>query len=60
MAEQEQPLCNEVPDRIYLMDLGSGDIAWCDDPDPSGENDVAVEYVRVGVWRKPVEDDDDV
>lgn len=56
---EEQPLCQPVADRIYLMDLdGCGEITWCDDPDPSGENDVAVEYVRVAVWRKPVVEND--
>jgi hypothetical protein len=60
VGKVEQPLCNTVPDRIYLLDCGSGDISWCGDPDPDGANDdaVAVEYVRVGVWRKPVEPDD--
>lgn len=59
--KKEQPLCQPVPDRIYLLDCGSGDISWCGDPDPDGANDdaVAVEYVRVGVWRKPVEQDED-
>jgi hypothetical protein len=59
--KKEQPLCNTVPDRIYLLDLGGEGICWCDDPDPDGANDdaVAVEYVRVGVWRKPVEQDED-
>ena len=57
VGKVEQPLCNTVPDRIYLLDCGSGDISWCGDPDPDGANDdaVAIEYVRVGVWRKPVE-----
>jgi hypothetical protein len=52
----EQPLPQDVPDRLYLIFTGD-DVVWCNDPDPDGENDVAVEYVRVGVWRKPVEPD---
>ncbi len=51
MTSKEQPLDGPVADRIYLMDGGDG-VIWCDDPDPEGENEVAVEYVRVGIWRK--------
>lgn len=54
MTAAEQPLPQPVPDRIYLVPTASDGVLWCDDPDPDGHNDVAVEYVRVGVWRKPV------
>lgn len=39
--ESEQP-----PTRIYILDYGTDDCAWCDDPDPSGYGHRAVEYVR--------------
>lgn len=35
----------EVPARIWLMDLGCGDVTWCDQPDPDGEQIDSVEYV---------------
>ena len=53
-----EPLDQETPERLYLMNGGDG-LVWCVDPDPDGKNDVAVEYVRVGVWRKPVETSED-
>lgn len=36
----------KMPDRIWLMDLGCGDVTWCEDPDPDGEQVDSVEYVR--------------
>lgn len=38
-----------VPDRIWLMDLGCGDVTWCEDPDPDGEQVDSVEYVRAAL-----------
>jgi hypothetical protein len=42
----EQPLSQPVPDRLWLLDLGSGDIVWSAERDPDGEQVDAVEYVR--------------
>jgi hypothetical protein len=36
----------KTPKRIWLMDLGCGDVTWCDQPDPDGEQVDSVEYVR--------------
>jgi hypothetical protein len=35
-----------APKRIYLLDYGSYECTWCEDPDPSGEDHSSVEYVR--------------
>lgn len=45
--ELPQPLSRPVPDRLWLLDLGSGDIVWSAERDPDGEQVDAVEYVRV-------------
>lgn len=37
------------PRRIWLLDYGSLEATWCDDPSPSGEDHGAVEYVRADV-----------
>lgn len=43
-----QPLSQPVPNRIWLHDLGGGDITWCDDPQPApGEDMENVAYIRV-------------
>jgi hypothetical protein len=36
----------KAPKRIWLMDLGCGDVTWCEDQDPDGEQVETVEYVR--------------
>jgi hypothetical protein len=36
----------QAPERIWLHDLGCGDVTWCQDPDPDGEQIEAVAYVR--------------
>lgn len=45
----------KVPTRIWLMDLGGGDITWCDSPNPDGEQVDSVEYVLAALtdetWR---------
>lgn len=47
-SDLSQPLTQPVPSRIWLMDLGGGDIVWSAERDPDGEQVDAVEYVRVG------------
>jgi hypothetical protein len=48
-----------APERIWLLDYGSGECTWCDCPDPDGEDHDAVEYVRadtaaaaIEMWRQ--------
>lgn len=38
-----------MPDRLWLVDMGSGDISWSAERKPDGDDPLeAVEYVRVG------------
>ena len=48
-----------APERIWLLDYGSGDCSWCDCPDPDFEDHEPVEYVRadtaaaaIEMWRQ--------
>jgi hypothetical protein len=34
------------PPVIYLLDYGSPECTWCEDPSPSGEDHSPVRYVR--------------
>jgi hypothetical protein len=49
------------PERIWLHDLGCGEVSWCEDPDPDGEQIEAVEYIRADALERaplgPVGDD---
>jgi hypothetical protein len=48
----------EMPKRIWLLDEGSGDVTWCNDPDPSGDTAEAVEYVRADALPEQQDSDD--
>lgn len=41
-----------APKRIWLMDLGCGEITWCEDQNPDGEQADAIEYVRADIARQ--------
>jgi hypothetical protein len=53
-----ESLCgNYAPDRIWLLDMGSGDVEWSGEPEPDGERPLeAVAYVRVASLPTPVAD----
>lgn len=44
-----------APQRIWLLDYGTPECTWCDDPSPSGEDHSPVEYVRADVALKAAE-----
>lgn len=48
MTQSNKPILNgwTPPERIWLHDLGCGEVTWCEDPDPDGEQIEAVEYIR--------------
>lgn len=45
----EERICGAVmPDRLWLVDMGSGDISWSAERNPHGEEPLeAVDYVRL-------------
>ena len=44
-----------APKRIWLLDYGTPECTWCDDPSPSGEDHSPVEYVRADAALKAAE-----
>ena len=59
VAVSAQANVKTAPERIWLLDYGSGECAWCDCPDPDSEDHDPVEYVRadtvaaaIEMWRQ--------
>jgi hypothetical protein len=46
-----------MPDRLWLVDMGCGDVSWTAQREPDGEAPLeAVEYVRLAARPAPAED----
>lgn len=44
---EQKTLRDELPDRIWLLEMELGEWVWCDDPSPDYEDRRTVEYVRM-------------
>lgn len=44
--DERRAVVEQPPTRIYILDYGTDDSCWCNDPDPSGYGHHAVEYIR--------------
>lgn len=48
----------KFPDTIYLLDDGSDEILWCEDPDPTDEVIRVAKYVKVSEEIKKENEDE--